>query len=372
MATVPRSERASARQAAYKQGLALSPPSKGAAPGFPIPDADHWDKARNAVGRVKDPARRAQLAKLLRKTAPKFGKSQALKKSWAAPGGSQHANAGLGIYLAVTAKDDQGMTLVCPECDYSGPASSFGANGASLDKQPGDLRTPAPSTAATRDGAPTAVKTGAAHALANGTRGAVELAAGTLTARRHPIKGPMDVLVARAQDGTAVLKHRNGGAEIAHLRKTDGGKWVASVNGKDGQPRDHQRTALMEAVDQWNGAIKGAVRPQPAPLQQEPQQTPLMAEYGIPAMRSAAFATPMTSASSGPRMTTAGGSGKRYDPDHDGDNDASPSGDTDKDYAGALSAKGRQIYKKLTAKGWAPAKALKFAKSAQSFGSKAA
>jgi hypothetical protein len=356
-------QRAAGRRALAKQGLALGDGS------FPVPNGEYWDKARQAIGRVKDPQKRAQVAKLLRKTAPRFGKTQALKDSWAAPGGSQHANAGLGLDFTVTTKDDQGMTLVCPECDYSGPASSFGANGASLQAKPEDLRTPAPSTAAVRDGVPLTVKGNAAHALANGTRGAVELASGTI---RRPIKGPMDVLVARGQDGTAVLKHRNGGAQIASLRKTDDGRWVANVNGKDGQPRDHQRTALMEAVGQWNGAIRSAVRPQEAPLQGEPQQTPLMAEYGIPAMRSAAFATPVTSSSSGPRMTTMGGTGKRYDPDHDGDNDASPSGDTDKDYAGALNPKGKAVYRKLTAKGWPPAKALAFAKHAQSFGAKAA
>ena len=48
--------------------------------------------------------------------------------------GQSLANPDLGIYLAVTAKDEQGLTLTCPECNYSGPANSFGANGASLDK----------------------------------------------------------------------------------------------------------------------------------------------------------------------------------------------------------------------------------------------
>ena len=123
--------------------------------------------------------------------------------------------------------------MTCPECGHVAPAGAFGASGTSLSKSPGDLRTPAPGTGSVRDGVPLTVRSGAKHALANGTRRAVELAAtGTLTARR-PIHGPTDVLVARAADGTAVLRHRQGGAEIAHLRKTDAGKWVASVNGKD-------------------------------------------------------------------------------------------------------------------------------------------
>ena len=182
------------------------------------------------------------------------------------------------------------------------------------------------------------------HALSNSTRKAVELAASTLTARRHPIHGPADVLVARAQDGTAVLRHRQGGAEIASLRKTDQGKWVATVNGQDLAPRDHQRTALMEAVGTWNGAVRGALHPAAAPLQPPPQQTELMKEYGIPAIR--ALATPVAGASDGPRMTTAAGT----DDSTDGN---------------GLNAKGQGIYKRLIAKGLKPAVALAFAKRSQ-------
>jgi hypothetical protein len=202
----PVHETAAGRRALAKKGLAL--PDGG----FPVPNADYWDKARQSVGRVKNPARRAALAGLLRKTAPKFGKTQALQQSWAAPAGSAHANPDLGIYLAETAKDEQGQTLTCPECGHVAPAGDFGASGTSLQTQPEDLRTPAPSTAAVRDGVPLTVKSGAAHALAGGSaRQALELAAGTLTARRHPIQGPTDVMVARGEDGTAVLRHRHGG-----------------------------------------------------------------------------------------------------------------------------------------------------------------
>lgn len=254
------------------------------------------------------------------------------------------SNPDLGIYLAETAKDEQGQTLTCPECNYSGPANRFGANGADLQTQPGDLRTPAPSTGSSREGAAVTVKGGsAAHALAN-TRRAVELAAGTAT-RRHPVQSPLDVIVARGEKG-AVIRHRHGGAEIAQIRKNDDGTWTAVTAGREGQPHAHQRAALMEAVGTWNKGLSG-VRPQPAPLQPDPVQTPLMAEYGIPAMRSAAFATPAAGVSDGPRATMADAGGG----DEAGENGLTP--------------RGEAIRKKLIAKGFTPARALAFAKNAQ-------
>ena len=153
-----------------------------------------------------------------------------------------HANSDAGLYLAETTKDEQGKTLTCPECGHVAPSGDFGASGASLDSKPGVLRTPQPSTGQVRSGAPLTVRSGsAAHALAGDTRSAISLAAGTLTARSHAIGGPADVLVARAQDGTAILRHRHGGATIATLAKTGAGKWVATVNGTDLAPRDHQQ-----------------------------------------------------------------------------------------------------------------------------------
>lgn len=71
-----------------------------------------------------------------------------------------------------------------------------------------------------------------------------------------------------------------------------------------------------------------------------------MEQYGIPAIR--ALATPTTGSSDGPRTTSAAG-----------DDSSGPSG---------LSAKGQQIYKKLKAKGFPDARAMAFAKRAQSFG----
>lgn len=265
----------------------------------------------------------------------------------------------LGIYLSETTKDSQGYTLTCPECSYSGPANKFGASGADVNGKDPELRTPAPSTGGARDGVPLTVRANSSHALAN-TRQALELAAGNLTARRPAVHGPYDVGVRR--DGT--LYHRRGGNDIAQIKRNDDGTWVAVVAGKPLAPHAHQRAALMEAVGTYNAAVHAGTARQDAPLQPPPQQTELMAEYGIPAVR--ALATPATSSASGPRMTTAGGKGK-YDPDNDGDDDSSPSGDTDKDYAGGLSPKAQAIYKKLLAKGFPKARAMAFAKNSEKF-----
>ncbi|HMG62555.1 MAG TPA: hypothetical protein VK599_06365 [Streptosporangiaceae bacterium] len=260
----------------------------------------------------------------------------------------------LAIYLAETTTDNQGKTLTCPECSYSGPPNRFGASGADVQGKPAVLRTPAPSTGGARKGVPLTVKVGAANALANGTREALELATGKTAARRHPVREAVDVRPERQPDGSSVLRHRNGGAEIARIRRTEDGKWVATVGGKDLPPRSIQRTALMEAVGTYNGALTAAARrQQDAPLQPSPQQTELMAEYGIPAMRSAAFATPTAGASDGPRMTTPAASG-----------DAGPVGGS----AGGLSPKAQAIYKKLKAKGFPDARALAFARNSEKFG----
>lgn len=260
----------------------------------------------------------------------KFGNAGMGKLS---AGKSLANDADLAIYLAAGAQDDsQGQALKCPQCGYSGPASRSSA--------PGDDAQAGPAGPA---------KTPAAAAMANGTREALELATGTV---RHPVREAVDVRPYRQPDGSSVLRHRNGGAEIARIRQTPEGKWVATVGGKDLPPRNIQRTALMEAVGTYNGAITSAAkRQQDAPLQPPPQQTELMAEYGIPAMRSAAFATPTAGASDGPRMTTSAASS-------DADDSAGTSG---------LSPKAQAIYKKLIAKGFPAARALAFARNSEKF-----
>ena len=72
------------RAQAFQAGHALPPASKGGQHGFPVTDAKSWENARKAVGRVKSPARREELRQLLRRTASQYGKTKALKASWAA------------------------------------------------------------------------------------------------------------------------------------------------------------------------------------------------------------------------------------------------------------------------------------------------
>lgn len=168
--------------------------------------------------------------------------------------------------------------------------------------------------------------------------------------RRLPVQSPSDLIVSRTPQGTAIIRHRNGGMEIATLRNSERG-WIAAMDGKDLAPHTHQRGALSEAIGTWNrGAGTAQHRPAAAgePLQPAPRQTPLMQAYGIPAIR--ALATPTVGASDGPRTTS------------------SDSSDDDSDGPSGLSPKGMQIYKKLKARGFPDARAMAFAKRAQTFG----
>src|SRR5262252_7502980 len=72
------------RAKAYEQGHALPPPPGGGPHGFPVTSAKSWEDARKAVGRAGSPARREQFKQLLRRTAAQYGKTAALKRSWAA------------------------------------------------------------------------------------------------------------------------------------------------------------------------------------------------------------------------------------------------------------------------------------------------
>jgi hypothetical protein len=171
---------------------------------------------------------------------------------------------------------------------------------------------------------------------------------------RYPVASPNDVLVSRTPQGTASIRHRRGGALIGEIKQGETG-WQAVYDGKDLKPHSHQRGALAELLSTWNTGTASAERPaapQGTALQPPAQQTPLMQQYGVPAIRT--FAFPNTSSSSGPRTTSS-------DSDDDNDNDSGGSG-------GGLTPKGKGIYAKLKAKGWPDAKALMFAKRAQSFG----
>lgn len=415
----PAPERAAGRRALASKGLALPDGS------FPVKNASYWDKARKAIGRVKSPAKRAAVAKLLRKTAPRFGKTAALKQSWAAPGGSSHSNIGTAIELvgpkgyvhgwiyegAPGRKGEiidhlptadkmtktqlqqhlnshhagtpipagarrvgprnpskaqllamheahhgvnrpKGSLFAMPFAHTHGAervaaakkAGLYGSAGVrTLGEQAGERRV----AAAKRAGLYGA--SGVRTIQSSNLSPALEFAMPT----HQPIRDPAELLIVRGGDGrSAIIRHRAGGDEIGTIRK-DGTGWRASVRGKDLQLRNHQRTALADVIGTHN---RGALTPQHRPadsagaaLQPPPQQTPLMASYGIPAVRS--FATPTTSASSGPRMTSQS----------DSDSDDSSSG-------GGLNAKGQQIYKKLKARGFPDARAMAFARRAQNFG----
>lgn len=174
------------------------------------------------------------------------------------------------------------------------------------------------------------------------------------TPRVQPIRTPSDLIIARGEGGVAVLRHRMGGGEIGTIRR-DGRGWRAAIGGKDLDLRTHQRTALADVIGRHNrDALTPEHRASSAgpELQPPAQQTPLMATYGIPAIR--ALATPTVGASDGPRVTG---------------NDAG-AGDSDDDGPGGLSPKGKQIYAKLKAKGWPDARAMAFAKRAQNMGRK--
>jgi hypothetical protein len=327
---------AAGRKAAFKAGHAIPPPAKGAAPGFPITSGAQWDKARDAAGRAGSPARRAMLARLLRRTASQFGRTQALAQSWAAPsGGTKNMSNALSFAGTI-----DGME--CPSCNSANDADAKYCDqcGTRMDNSSA-LRTPVNASNQRSAGF-------SENQLSNTGRPAVELA------RRMPIGSPYDVLVSRGSDRQAVVRHRRDGRLIGEIRKTDDG-WVSTPDGgKATSARTHQRGALIDLLSAYNhGTTTMEHRAAPAagtPLQPAPVQTSLMAQYDVPAVRT--FATPSAGASDGPRVTTAA---------------SSDSGDSGGDTAG-LTPKGLTIYRKLKAKGFPAARALAFARRAQSFG----
>ena len=187
------------------------------------------------------------------------------------------------------------------------------------------------------------------HGHAHSSTGpAVELA---MRYPKYPVSSPYDVLIVRGEDGQAIIRHRRGGYEIARIRRTDEGSWVASRDGQDGTPHTRQRGALLEAIGQHNRSSGTPYhRPQVVraePLQPPPVQTELMAEYGIPAIK--ALANPVVGASDGPRATEAGGDGKTGRGLHPG---------------------GQKIYSKLRKRGFPHERAHAFARRAQNRGRK--
>jgi hypothetical protein len=236
----------------------------------------------------------------------------------------------------------QGNIGTCPNCGYSGRMEGGSAEA---------LRTPAPSTGYVRNGAPLTVRgagSGVGPGLAN-EDGGIELARPGGMRTRYPVSSPQDILVTREPGGSAVIRHRRGGGEIGKIMRSELG-WQGEISGRQLKPHAQSGQALNELLSTWNagtttmdhaGSFQNPVQPQPT-------QTALMEQMGIPAIR---LATPSTSTSDGPRVTSS-----------------SSSDDPDDGKSSGLTPKGKAIKQKLLAKGWPDAKADAFARRAQSFG----
>ncbi len=165
------------------------------------------------------------------------------------------------------------------------------------------------------------------------------------TRPRARVTSPLDVHVSRGPEGQAVVVHRRDGGKIGEVARNTDGKYVAKRDGRDLSPHTHQRAALFELIGTHNKEVS-------APFRAPVTQTPLMQQFGIPAV---SLATPAAGVSDGPRATSADSG----DGDDSGGSSDSPAG---------LTPKGVTIYKRLRAKGFPAARALAFAKRAQSFG----
>lgn len=168
--------------------------------------------------------------------------------------------------------------------------------------------------------------------------------------KRMPVTTPWDIVIGRASDGSAQIRHRRGGMAIGSIRQLENGAWMAtSADGNVQLPEHtHQRIALMELLGTYNRGTTTPDRPA-LPYAQPPQQTPLMAKFGVPAI--SALATPTVGASDGPRTTTGA--------------DTSGGENTD-----GLTPRGKAIYTKLRGRGFPAERALAFAKRAQNMGAK--
>jgi hypothetical protein len=266
-------------------------------------------------------------------------------------GGLSHSHSNVGlldILLADTGYDNSEMK--CPSCGYQADSAKFaisgGASGTS-DSSSDLLRTPSggdvASTGFNSSQGVTASGGGSVKGALSNTYG---LAGDPLPARLA-VTGPFDYIINRSADDPSVVnvRHRRGGDLIGQMRKTDDG-WQGVVGTNALEPRHQQRAALLELLSVHNRSVVTNSRGS-MPLQAPPQQTALMARYGIPAVR--AFATPGNGSGDGPRTTTS----------DSGDGDG-PAG---------LTPKGQAIYKKLIAKGFSTARALAFAKNSQNMSS---
>lgn len=262
---------------------------------------------------TSDPAKQAKI-----NTVGKGVYQMALSSGHASAVGM--ANPGMrGILMA-------GGQMTCPNCGYADDSAKFavsgGADGTSAAAAPGVLRTPSGGNVSSTgySSQQTTVRTGAGGpGLANGG-GGIELA------RRLPVRQADDLMVTRGQQGQTIIRHRAGGTLIGEIRR-NGQAHQAIVDGSPLTPHTYARAAILEAIGVYN---RGVTAP---PVQPPPQQTALMQQYGVPAIRLAAD-------------------------DSDDDSDDSTG-------SGGLSAKGQGIYKKLIAKGLSPKVAMAMARRSQ-------
>ena len=300
---------------------------------YPI---DTAKRARNALSRIAQYGTPEQKATVQRAVASRY-KGQITVS---------HTNEGPSMHYDFASGD----AFACPNCGYSGGPDDFKSNDGDYDNDsarkdgngitPDALRTPAPSTSGVRNGVPLSVRGASSGNLGLSNRGQRSIN----LSRRLPVRQMPDVVVSRREDGTAVVRHRQGGNEVGTMRRTDQG-WVPSVGGRDLAPRSQQRNALLDMFGNYNRLAAEQ------PFQAPPQQTPLMEQFGIPAIRLA-------------------------NSDDEADNDDAASSDTSSSGGGSgLNPRGSGIYKKLVAKGVKPAVAMAMAKRAQnktagSFGGK--
>jgi len=301
---------------------------------YPI---DTAKRARSALSRIAQYGTPAQKAKVQRAVASRYRGQITVS----------HTNEGPSMHYDFAG----GNAFSCPNCGYSGGPDDFRSNDGDYDNDsarrdgngitPDALRTPAPSTYGVRSGVPLSVRGASSGNLGLANRGQRHIN----LARRLPVRQIPDVIVNRREDGTAVVRHRQGGNEIGTMRRTEAG-WVSTVNGRDLEPRGQQRNALLDMFGNYNRLAAEQ------PFQAPPVQTPLMEQFNIPAIRLASS-------------------------DDDADNDDAASSDTSGGSGGnGLNPRGQGIYKKLVAKGVKPAVAMAMAKRAQNtksgaFGQKA-
>lgn len=284
--------------------------------------------------------------------------------------GQSHSNLLTGLLLAEPYTVHPGEDSRCPACGkMNEPDARYcdqcGAKMPDGNDSEGDddgdeggssaLQTPSPATQSKTGFSPQQVSVKGSGSVSSGPRWAPNTFSNTFSsvrgaielARRLPVSTLDELIVSRNESG-AVIRHRLGGATIGEIRRTDRGWASVTENGTVlPTPHSHQRGALAEVIRTWNtgtGTLHRAAR-EAVPLQPAPAQTPLMEQFGIPAIR---LATPTAGASDGPRITSA-------------------SGDSGEDLSG-LSPRGATIYKKLRAKGFVAARAKAFAMRAQNFG----